>query len=464
MGESAGDRARLRQVLRFHIPLGITTVMMATSHSVISSGLARTASPETALAAFAVAMTVTNLFASPLWGTREMLISLGTDRKSMHSGIVTTSAVGVFVLGWMLLLGYTRLGYTVYVTLFGASPELFPEIVSVVRLCALLPIIYASRSWSQALLMRARKAELMTVAMVARLVLMVVLAFWLPRVEMLSSTMVGGVIWVGGMAIESLVCHVFAMRGETDSLFEDLAPGESAMTVRDCLRFLWPMMINGWLGSLITPLINAGLARSADPERNLAVFHVVWGLVWMLGAFVHMTIRQTVLVFLKNRHWLRVLRYVTRGLQYVNSVVIVVMVAFGITDWILVSIIGLQPELLPDARVVLYLYALFPLLAGYVEFKTGLALFARRTGAICIARGVDVAALSVTIFVLTMMFPGLGAPIGAIAMMTGMSFYYLTLRKAIPDDDGLIDAAVAVRPGYNVESGRAEGKAAHSIE
>ncbi|MFO8059563.1 MAG: hypothetical protein R6U70_02750, partial [Bacillota bacterium] len=181
MPDAIHDRLRMKGVLRFHIPLGITTVLMASSHSIVNSGLARTASPEIALAAFALSHTIVNLFAAPLWSTRDMLIAFGSDKAGMRSGVRATAGIAVFVMAWMILLGFTPVGHFVYVDVFGASDALFGEILGVVRLCLAIPLIYGVRSWAQAVLMLCRKTECMTAAMIVRLIGGLIMAGYLPR-------------------------------------------------------------------------------------------------------------------------------------------------------------------------------------------------------------------------------------------------------------------------------------------
>lgn len=430
------DRLRIRGILRFHIPLGITNVLMASSHSIVNSGLARTDRPEIALAAYALGHTVGNLFCSPLWGTREMLISFGTDRRSLRSGLLATAAITGIVLAAITLLGYSGVGHFVFVTVFGAREILLPEILGVVRLCVTLPFIYSIRSWAQAALMSSRKTEHMTVAMISRLGSMLVMAAVLPGLGILTSTMVGAVIWIAGMAVETLVCAGFALR--LKGLVPEVGADGRSADVRDCFVFLGPMILNGFLGSLVMPVINAGLARTDDPERNLAVFQVAWNLAWAFCSFVHMTVRQTVLVFLRNLQWMRVLRRFTRWLQYANSTLLVLILLTRLSDWLLVDIIGLEPALLPDARTVMMLFVFYPYLSGLVDFKSGVALYARKTGVICGARIVDLAVLSGTVFLLTLVVPAWGAVIGALAMMTGISSNYGALHLMMPDDAAVL--------------------------
>ncbi len=430
------DRLRMRAILRFHIPLGITSVLMASSHSIVNSGLARTPRPEIALAAFALGHTIANLFASPLWSTRDMLIAFGSDKASMRSGLVAAAGIAVFVMVWMVLLGYTPFGRFVYVDVFGAPDSLFPEILGVVRLCLAIPLIYGARAWAQAVLMLSRKTEYMTAATIARLLGGLVMAAYLPRLGLLSGTMVGAVIWIGGMALETLVCCLFVLRAN-GPLPSQPVEGEAA-SVRDCLVFLWPLTVNALLGSLVMPLINAGLSRTDDPERSLAVFSVVWSLVWALSSFLHMTLRQTVMVFLKNAHWLRVLRRFARYLQVATSACLVLMTVSGLADWLLVGAIGLEPALVGDARIVLFLLSAYPLFCGLVDLKTGVALACRRTGVIGAARAVDLVGLSSAVFLLTLVVPSWGAAIGAVATMSGLVLNYLALRFLISDDEVML--------------------------
>lgn len=428
-----GEKQRAVSILRFQIPLGITAVLMATSFSIINAALTRTAAPETALAAFALGYTVTNMFASPVWVARQMLVAFSTDRGSMRAAIRTTVVLAAAVLAWLMVLAFTPVGYLVFVTLAGAGESLFPYILSVVRICLALPLVHLARAWSQSILISRKRTTLMTWAMVCRIPVMLVLAVYLPGSGLVEGAVVGAAIWVAGMAVESLLCVGFALplRGQIPS--SNPAGDSSVSTERDCARFLWPLVVQALLLTFSLPVVNAGLARTLQPERNLAIFQVAWSLAFLFIAFIHMNLSQAVLVLLDDRKWWLSLRRVGLWLAALDSAALALLVLSGLGDWILLNIIGVEASMLPTVRRVLLLMSPAPFIGGYLELKMGVALRFRKTLLIGIGKGIDLTVMMLVIFALSMVLPDLGAHAGPIAFTLGLVANYLFMQRTVPE-------------------------------
>ncbi len=429
------ERHRVNSILRFQVPMGLTALMMASGFSIINAGLARTLHPETALAAFALGQTVTNMFGSPVWSARQMLLAFSTDRDSMNAAVRVAVSVAALVMIWIALLGYTPLGRFVYVDIFGASDDLFPEVLSVVRICIFLPLVHLIRAWPQSILMRREQTILMTHAMVIRMAGMLAMALYMPGLGYLEGASLGAFIWIAGMGIEGIMCLIFALPRFPEVYGVVLPEGESASTTGDCLRFLLPIIAQGLLMTFSLPAVNAGLARTISPERNLAVFQVSWSIAFMFLAFIMVNLSQTVLVLLRDVAWWRSLRRVGVTLSAAISALMIAFVLSGASEWILREIIEVNPALLPATKVVLLLMASAPYLSGLVELKTGIALRRGTTAIVGMGKALDLAAVAAVVFGLSAIFPHLGAAVGPIAFGCGLALNYLFLRARIPEPD-----------------------------
>lgn len=80
----------MKGMIKFYAPLGATSVLMMSSHSIVSTGLVRTAEANAALAAHAVAQSIAVLFAGPCYSmqrmggrpvTRQELLQLSQARR-----------------------------------------------------------------------------------------------------------------------------------------------------------------------------------------------------------------------------------------------------------------------------------------------------------------------------------------------------------------------------------------------
>ncbi|MFP4200354.1 MAG: hypothetical protein ACLFS8_02945 [Clostridia bacterium] len=424
------DLDRIIQIMKFHVPLGLTTTLIASSISIVNAGFARTASPEIALAAYAVGHTVVNVFASPIVHAQQLLVIFGKTEAGWANAKKVLLGVSAAVLGWIALMAFTPLGSLIYLDLFGAPASLMDEIALLIRICLFLPLVYALRASANASLMLQRRTSMMTTSLLVRLAVMFVMTIFLPRTS-LPSIAVGTIIWVGGIGVQALAGTVFAATGRSRHVTRD--EDEDACSIGDCLSVLWPLVLNGSLMMLTLPVINAGLSRTVNPERSLAVFQVAWNLAWMFVAFIQNNFRQTVVVFLENAEWLEALKKVSLWIQSAVSGLMFLLVITGGADFIMLRIIGVDADLVTDARVILLILSAFPFLCGMIEYRAGIAMRARNVGVVGLARVMDLLLLLALVFAGGTLFPTLGASMGPLGMVVGAAGNYAVLRLRGPE-------------------------------
>ncbi len=422
------DMDRILQIVKFHVPLGLTTTLIATSLSVVNAGFARTGSPEIALAAYAVGHTVVNVFASPIVHAQQLMVIFGKTREGLANARRVMLGVAIAVLVWISLMAFTRVGTFIYLSVFGAPPAIMDEILTVVRLCLFLPVIYAMRAAANASLMLQRRTSMMTTSLGIRLVAMFFMTMVLPGTA-LPAVAVGTIIWIGGITVEATVSTLFAAMG-SGLVFADA--DEDGATVRDCLAVLGPLVLNGSLMMLTIPVINAGLSRTLNPERSLAAFQVAWNLAWMFVAFIQNNLRQTIVVFLDSAAWLAAIQKVSLWIQSLVSGLMLVLVLTGATEFVLLRLIGVEQSLLADARNILLVLSVFPFICGMIEYRAGVAMRARQVAVVGLARAVDLAVLLLLVFAVGTLFPALGALVGPLGMVVGALANYAVLRWRSP--------------------------------
>jgi len=369
------------QILRFHVPLGLNTTLIASSFTIINAGIGRTAMPQTSLAAFALGHTIINILAVMVVHSQPLLVILGLNPVSWKNARRVTIGLTVLVVMLIGVIGYTSVGDWLYMRVFGAPAGLMPEILQVARLCLILPIIYGVRATANASLMLQRRTALMSTSMIFRLGIMAFLAYILPDTN-LSGAAVGATIWLSGMGVEALSSTIFAQLQPRSGQVEI---GGSPASIARCLQILWPLLLNGVSTLLIIPIINAGLARTMNPEQNLAAFQVAWSLAWMFIAFIQMNLRQTTLVFLDRPQNLAALKRVGFVLQTAVSLLLAVLVFSGLADWVLRQVVAVDPTLLAPARNILIVFILLPFVSGMFEIRAGIALRKQNTGALALA-------------------------------------------------------------------------------
>lgn len=406
------------EILRFYIPLAATTMFYAVVFNVMNSAMARTIDAAGALAAFAVGQSIADLMAVPAGSGHQWLLARARDKQSFRAGLrVMAQLIGlVFVL--LILAGWTPFGRLIYQGVFGAPANLSPGITAVIKVCLPLPFIFALRGASQSVLMVRRQTHLMTAGVVVRLLHTAVLATLLGRNHGMQGALVGGVLWVSGMGVEAL--FDFAMASRLYRKFPEAPESGTVPTASSIWKFLLPLIATSLLWSLGKPILNLGMARSADPELSIAVYQVTWNAAWLLIAYVQGGFRQAVVVFWNDGRTLRALQRFAAGLAAGVTVLMIGLTLTGGAAWFLRDVVGAAEELIGPSRGVLLVMSVLPLALVATEVCIGRLLRNGTTAPIGLAKGANLAVMAAVVFGLAALAPRAGALIGAIGMLAGV--------------------------------------------
>src|SRR6056297_49669 len=92
-----------RELAEFFIPIAIMTMIMMSSHNVISSALAQTAFPAIALSAYSVGQSMSATLQAPVWATVKLTTSVAQDKQSSINLMKVAITTGIIVLILLLL-------------------------------------------------------------------------------------------------------------------------------------------------------------------------------------------------------------------------------------------------------------------------------------------------------------------------------------------------------------------------
>lgn len=419
----------LKELLLFYIPLGIYSMIMMGTHSVINSGVSRAPNAEIGLAALAVTMNIMNMFASPCFTSRQMLVALAHDKKSLKVSRNVMIKVATLSLTVLAILALTPVGEFVFVKLFNTPQNLMGEVKTAAVFALSLPFIYSLRAYSQGIIIVAKKTTFLTYTVVVRIAFMVILAFTLPKIGSLGGATIGMIIWVAGMAVEAIVNFLFsrniykAMPDEPN-----YEKGRKDLTTKDALSFVWPLLIMSFIWTLGIPMINSGLGRTHNPELSLATFQVSRNYAWIIMGFLENNMRQVSLIFGTSKDRIHYLKRFTLGVSGILAVAIAVLALTPIGNWGLLNIIGVSENLASASRPVLIALIVIPLIIAWSEYYMGLLMKLNNTKALSIAKIINLSFTTLSVMVLSMLFPQLGAVVGAFGMIIGYSIEMLYLR------------------------------------
>jgi hypothetical protein len=419
------------ELLRFYAPLAATTMFYAIIFNVMNSAMARTAEAAAALAAFAVGQSVADMLAVPAGSGHQWLIARGRDRKSFMAGLRVMFQIIGLVTALLTLAAFTPAGRWLYQGILGAPETLSGGIVAVIRVCLPLGFIFTLRGASQSVLMLRRQTHLMTIGVCIRLGYVFLAAMVFGKLPWHGAA-IGGLIWVTSMFVEGSFDFLMARR-----LFRELpegpADGAAPPEAARIWRFLLPLIATSLLWSFGKPVLNMGMARSLQPETSMAVYQVAWNAAWLLIAYVQGSFRQVIVVFWNDETTLRSLQRFAVRLAVTVSTLMLTLTLSGVATWFLRSVVGAAEEIVQASRGVLMVMSTLPLALVATEVCIGRLLRNGTTEAIGVAKGANLACMSVAAFGLAALAPGLNAMIGALGMLAGvageLAVGYLAVRR-----------------------------------
>jgi hypothetical protein len=165
-------------LLRFHAPLGASTLLYLLTQPIISAALSRLPNPQPSLAAWAIAAGLLFIVRSPVMALPEVIIARidsGTARSALR---LFSVRVGLVCLGILALLAFTPLGQFYFGKLIGVDPNLSALATASVQMALFVPFIMALQNWFRGELTASRATPAITLAMIANLATMLIVLAW----------------------------------------------------------------------------------------------------------------------------------------------------------------------------------------------------------------------------------------------------------------------------------------------
>ncbi len=410
----------LKGLLLFYVPLGLYSMIMMTSHSVMNLGVSRAANAEIGLAAFSVTMNIMNMFASPCFTSRQLLVAFAHDKKSLAISRAMMIKLGGVSLFMLALLSLTPIGEFVFVQLFNTPVNLLNDVKAAAVLTMSLPFIYTLRSYAQGVLIVVKKTQYLTYTVIIRIIFMIGLAFILPKISSLTGAMIGIMIWTTGMALEAVVNYLFS-RGSIHDLPEEPSyeTGKKVLTSQQAFTFIWPLLVTSFIWTLGLPMINSGLSRTSNPELSLATLQVSRNFVWIILGFIENNMRQVPLIFGTSDAKMKYLKKFNMGIGILLTAAVAILALTPLGNLGLLHVIGVSESIANASRPVLIVLIGLPIILTLTEFYTGLLMRINNTKALSVGKIINLGITISSVMLMSILFPQLGATAAAIGIIIG---------------------------------------------
>lgn len=376
--DEQGATTSITELLRFFIPLALTSMLTMFTHTIISSGLARTVNPTGSIAAFAVALGLAEIFEAPVVLLRQVVLAFVRDSASLRT-IQRVYAVTVAVLMVAVLaIGFVPvLSLLVLQRILGVSNELLPATLTAFRVMLILPMVSGFRCIYQGVLLSRRSTALILNGMLFRVGLMALLVFSFNRFGFVTGALVGAIAIIGGVVVEGAVAFYFGR-----NLIPTNTPEKQPPRV---WKFYLPLISSALLASTAKPFLNAGLARTPDSAQALAAFSIAASLAWLIISPAQ-NLHQAVMVFGRSRSDQAQMKKFSLGYALIASAILLVFAFTPMGPLVLRGGVGIPANLLAPTLIAMRILAFLPLVLAWQDYNIGLLLLSRSTGLVGLSK------------------------------------------------------------------------------
>ena len=438
----------------FLLPLVITELIYELGIQVINGGIARVPRPTETLAAYGIAWGLTSFLTGTVSQTRQMSMVLVRDRATFHTVFRCVAGFGGVHFLILSCLAFTPVGLWVIDELHAVDPVLGGTVRRALGLLLPIPMIVGITRFLSGLLLRVRRTDIVSYAMMAGISMSVVSVFLFlttPTVQAdpillpVAATYFGVltelavIIWGYRRFVRRSLRRGGSTEGEQaagqDAAGELTGQGAGSepvtrrqhpLTAAYVLRFYWPLAVTIGIQALSRPIINLFVARGADGTESLAVLTIVYALAHLPYGWLN-ELKNLPPAFQRQDPDGRIIRRFTAICGLISFGTMALMFWTPVRFFLLETLIGVDHDFAVQCTVPLIIFSFFPLAVTIRSYLHGIALRDHRTGAIAPSGPARAGAIVIVVNVLAL-FDLHGAIRGVAALYSGFVTETIVVR------------------------------------
>ena len=452
-----------RSLFWFLLPLVITELIYELGIQVINGGIARVPRPTETLAAYGIAWGLTSFLTGTVSQTRQMSMVLVRDRATFHTVFRCVAGFGGVHFLVLACLAFTPVGLWVIDELHAVDPALGSTVRRALGFLLPIPLIVGITRFLSGLLLRVRRTDIVSYAMMAGISMSVVSVFlFLPTPTVQTDPILLPVMATYFGVLTELVVIIYGYRrfarrslhrgGSTEG---ERAAGQDAggvlagqneggeparleagggpisrrpypLTAAYVLRFYWPLAVTIGIQALSRPIINLFVARGADGTESLAVLTIVYALAHLPYGWLN-ELKNLPPAFQRQDPDARIIRRFTAVCGVISFGTMALMFWTPVRFFLLETLIGVDHEFAVRCTVPLIIFSFFPLAVTVRSYLHGIALRDHRTSAIAPSGPARAGAIVIVVNALAL-FDLHGAIRGVAALYSGFVVEAIVVR------------------------------------
>ena len=364
----------LRELYTLFIPLAFSGAFFPVARPVINAALARTESPELALAAYGVALSVAMPLVSPLFGLRQIITALCVDRDMIGRLARLVWYMGGGATLVLLVLSIPSVYVWVTGRVLGIPEEISRLGPPAMLLLATSPLLLIGRGYYQSILVRYGNANPIGVGAFGYLmgcsvvVFAAVLWFHLPGAVAAALALLGGnVVYL--LIVWPPTRSMYVGDPPRIPLRDDSFAPEKRST-RYVLSFYHPLAASMVLAAGVEPVVQGAMAHSPDVRSSLAAYAVCVSIVWLARTNLWNT-QQVVIARVKGQASYVVVRRFVTSLGLGTTVLMAIVLVPAIGEVVFGGLSGLEGQVKEYARHGFAILLIVPFLQGWRSLYYG---------------------------------------------------------------------------------------------
>ncbi len=399
----------------------------------LSAILTRTDDPDSAIGGFSVALGIAMFVGLPQLRIQQLTLVFFDNEKSL-------AQLRKFIVFWIVLVTVIAAIVTIppitsflLDTVFSVKGALKQNAADALIWFIPLPALMIVKMHLYGAVLRISRPRLAWYGTGAGAITVVVFAFGLFYSKLVEGASIAAIAMVAGTLAEAGTLAIFSIN--PIKKFEGVV-STSEISIRAMAWFFWPLLFAAMLPAATQPILNAGMARSPEPEVSIAAVALSFYVFQLIAVATNGTQNTSLALFASHYNPFRVRRFALSVGLITFAVVAVIAYIPPITSFVIGDIMGAEGRLKELSSTGFRLLSILPIALVTEQLYTAALMRTRNTRPIIyinIMRG-----LTLTIWVVfTVNFTDLnglwvGAGAWTLTLFSEAIYAYIFGRKNLP--------------------------------